>query len=81
MPDEKFSREILPSCKLTILMVFTRKDRDFHGRIASLREGKCLQNFPKGVKCSNCKCLMFFFNNWYGSNVARAPNTVTRMIE
>ncbi len=36
----------LPSCKLTnrhgkstILMVFTRKDRDFHGRAVSFREG------------------------------------------
>ena len=36
----------LPSCKLTnrhgkftILMVFTRKDGDFHGRTVSLPEG------------------------------------------
>ena len=39
----------VPSCKLTvrhgkstILMVFTRKDRDFHGRTVSFREGKLL---------------------------------------
>ena len=28
--------------KFTILMVFTRKDGDFHGRTVSFREGKCL---------------------------------------
>ena len=44
----------VPSCKLTvrhgkstILMVFTRKDGDFHGQAVSFREGKAyVREFP-----------------------------------
>ena len=51
----------LPSCKLTvrhgkstILMVFTRKDGDFHGRTVSFREGSEMQkqdvhSFVQGI--------------------------------